>query len=77
MLTYPLPPPVDAISSGWVLAELFRLLTHSSTQELWREEESNFYSHVQEWPELRDLLVLSFKELAESTFGDILQTRAF
>lgn len=31
---------------GWVLAELLRLLTHSSTPELWREEGSIFYHHL-------------------------------
>ena len=28
---------------GWMLAELLRLLTHSSTPELWKEEGSIFY----------------------------------
>jgi len=28
---------------GWVLAELIRLMTHSSTPEIWREEGSIFY----------------------------------
>jgi len=31
---------------GWVLAELLRLLTHSSTPELWMEEGSIFYHHL-------------------------------
>ena len=51
---------------GWVLAALLRLLTHSSTPELWRE-----------WPVLRELLDLSLKELTESTFGDIFLLLAF
>ena len=28
---------------GWILAELLRLLTHSSTMEIWREEGEFFY----------------------------------
>ena len=28
---------------GWVLVKLVRLLTHSSTPELWREEGRTFY----------------------------------
>lgn len=31
---------------GWVLAELLRLLTHSSTPKLWKEEGSIFYHHL-------------------------------
>jgi hypothetical protein len=31
---------------GWVLAELLRLMTHSSTPELWKEEGSIFYHHL-------------------------------
>jgi hypothetical protein len=31
---------------GWVLAELLRLLTHSSTPETWREVATAFYHHL-------------------------------
>ena len=31
---------------GWVLAELIRLMTHSSTPELWKEEIGIFYHHL-------------------------------
>ena len=31
---------------GWVLAELLRLMTHSSTPKLWKEEGSTFYHHL-------------------------------
>ena len=31
---------------GWVRAELIRLMTHSSTPEIWREEGSMFYHHL-------------------------------
>jgi hypothetical protein len=31
---------------GWVLAELLRFMTHSSTPELWKEEGGVFYLHL-------------------------------
>ena len=31
---------------GWILAELLRLLTHSSTMETWREEEEVFHHRL-------------------------------
>ena len=31
---------------GWVLTELLRLLTHSNTLKLWREERGIFYHHL-------------------------------
>jgi hypothetical protein len=33
------------ITSGWLKAELQRLLTHSSTLEIWMEESSQIYEH--------------------------------
>ena len=34
------------ITSGWLKAELQRLLTHSSTPEIWMEECRKFYEHL-------------------------------
>ena len=31
---------------GWVLAEILRLLTHSSTPDIWKEETRMFYHHL-------------------------------
>ena len=46
---------------GWVLAELLRLLAHSSTPELWREEGSIFYHHLCSRGYLRSFLRTAFK----------------
>ena len=57
---------------GWVLAELLRLLTHSSTPELWREEGNIFYHHLCSRGYPRGFLRTVFKEVTWARRSQIL-----
>jgi hypothetical protein len=48
---------------GWILAELLRLLTHSSSPETWREEGLNFYYLLCSRGYPRQFLRAVFKEV--------------
>ena len=57
---------------GWVLAELMRLLTHSSTREIWKEVGRVFYHHLlsRVYPRLFHIKV--FNEVSWSRRAEIL-----
>ena len=48
---------------GWILAELLRLLTHSSTVEIWQEEGEFFYHCLCSRGYPRDFLRAVFREI--------------
>ena len=57
---------------GWVLAELMRLLTHSSTPEIWKEEGRVFYHHLTSRGYPRWFLIKVFSEVSWSRRAEIL-----
>ena len=58
---------------GWVLAELLRLMTHSSTPELWREEGSIFYHHLCSRGYPRGFLRTVFQEVTWTRRSELLK----
>ena len=66
----------DAIPSDdgcWVLAELLRLMTHSSMPELWREEGSIFYHHLCSRGYPRGFLRTVFQEVTWTRRSELLK----
>ena len=57
---------------GWVLAELLRLLTHSSTPELWKEEGYILYHHLCSRGYPRSFLRTVFQEVTWARRSQIL-----
>jgi hypothetical protein len=57
---------------GWVLAELLRLLTHSSTPDIWKEEGSVFYHHLCSRGYTRKFLREVFQEITWSKRSELL-----
>jgi len=57
---------------GWVLAELMRLLTHSSTPKIWKEEGRGFYHHLVSRGYPRWFLTNVFQEIYWSKRSEIL-----
>jgi hypothetical protein len=54
---------------GWILAELLRLLTHSSSPETWREEGLNFYYLLCSRGYPRQFLVTSCEQCSRRFYG--------
>ena len=57
---------------GWVLAELLRLMTHSSTPELWKEECGIFYHHLSSRGYPRRFLRTVFQEVTWARRSELL-----
>ena len=58
---------------GWALAELLRLVTHSSTPELWKEEGSIFYHHLCSRGYPRSFLRTVFQEVTWTRRSELLK----
>jgi len=59
---------------GWVLAEILRLLTHSSTPEIWKEETSLFYYNLSSRGYPRRFLRTVFQEVTWARRSELLAT---
>ena len=60
---------------GWIIAELFRLLTHSSELEVWKQEGTFFYHHLRARGYPREHLAAVFKEITWARRDGILKPR--
>ena len=59
---------------GWVLAEILRLLTHSGTLEIWKEETSLFYYNLNSRGYPRRFLRTVFQEVTWARRSELLTT---